>query len=420
MIRLASVNVAAVVGLALAVGCKFPYPADVPDDDGDGGAADGGTIDSHVRSGPIVANHQLADLVLGQPDFTTRARPPIGPTYLNEASGIGGHGRRLWVADQDPVHRVMAFEPLPSANGAAAAFAIGHPNLSEGGEPAVVTASTLFNPAGVVDTGTKLLVVDANRNRVLIWNSIPTLGTQPADLVLGQVSFDGASSGTGAGQLMSPNGIWSDGTKVVVADTGNHRVLIWRSFPTRNGQPADVVVGQATTGQVVDPSAPTASTLKSANWVASDGRRLVVSDWIWNRVLIWTTFPTTNGAPADIVIGQSDFTSAIAGGGVAGAEPVPSRFSFPQNVLLFDDALFVVDQTQERIVVFDPVPTATVADVSTATAVLGQPNPATVVLQQPTSGRSLQLSFYGAMAVVDDHLYVADRDRVLRFALDLQ
>ena len=30
--------------------------------------------------------------------------------------------------------------------------------------------------------------------------------------------------------------------RVIVADTNNDRVLIWNSFPTRNGQPADVVL----------------------------------------------------------------------------------------------------------------------------------------------------------------------------------
>jgi hypothetical protein len=32
--------------------------------------------------------------------------------------------------------------------------------------------------------------------------------------------------------------------KLIVADAWNHRVLIWNEFPTQNGQPADVVIGQ--------------------------------------------------------------------------------------------------------------------------------------------------------------------------------
>ena len=47
-----------------------------------------------------------------------------------------------------------------------------------------------------------------------------------------------------ASQMYAPRGVWTDGERVVVADTGNHRVLIWHSMPSADGAPADVVIGQ--------------------------------------------------------------------------------------------------------------------------------------------------------------------------------
>jgi hypothetical protein len=43
--------------------------------------------------------------------------------------------------------------------------------------------------------------------------------------------------------------------------------------------------------------------------VASDGSILAVADTSNNRILIWKSIPTTFGQPADIVLGQKDFTS---------------------------------------------------------------------------------------------------------------
>src|SRR5258706_13175850 len=43
--------------------------------------------------------------------------------------------------------------------------------------------------------------------------------------------------------------------------------------------------------------------------------RLMFADQQNNRVLIWNKVPTTNGAPADLVIGQADFVSGSANRG---------------------------------------------------------------------------------------------------------
>src|SRR5260221_14544868 len=87
--------------------------------------------------------------------------------------------------------------------------------------------------------------------------------------------------------------------------------------------PASVVIGQP---DFVSHSAnqglsnPTARTLSDTGgnmggiFVDSMGR-LLVSDNANNRVLIWNSIPTTNGAAANLVLGQPDFSSSTLNNG---------------------------------------------------------------------------------------------------------
>ncbi len=45
-------------------------------------------------------------------------------------------------------------------------------------------------------------------------------------------------------QMYAPRGVWIDRERLIVCDSGNHRVLIWNEIPKRDGTPADVVLGQ--------------------------------------------------------------------------------------------------------------------------------------------------------------------------------
>ena len=110
-----------------------------------------------------------------------------------------------------------------------ASTAVGQPNMTSrtynnGG----IGANTLYYPAGVYSDGTKLFVVDAKNNRVLIYNTIPTSNGASADVVVGQpdmASNTANNGGIGANTLSYPYGVYSDGTKLFVADTNNNRVL---------------------------------------------------------------------------------------------------------------------------------------------------------------------------------------------------
>ncbi len=146
----------------------------------------------------------------------------------------------------------------------------------------------LFNhPRSMASDGQRLLVTDGNNNRILIWTTLPDSNTPP-DLVLGQPDFDANSPGDGLHQLNWPGqiAVTSVGL-VVVADTFNDRLLVWREFPSSNAQPADLEIRH-----------------QDLRWpwgVWTDGARLVASSTGGRAVLIWNRIPATNaGAAPDL------------------------------------------------------------------------------------------------------------------------
>lgn len=153
----------------------------------------------------------------------------------------------------------------------------------------------LFNhPTAIVTDGTRLALADRNNNRVLIWNELPT-ANEESDLVLGQPDFTSNNPGTGADQMNWPVAMSVGGGKLLVADSYNDRILVWNSFPTQNGQPADFIL--------------TGSDFQGIEWpwgVWTDGTRLAVVNTPKGEVLIWNTFPTTPDQPADFKLTASE------------------------------------------------------------------------------------------------------------------
>ncbi|HRP46550.1 MAG TPA: hypothetical protein PLT07_03290 [Trueperaceae bacterium] len=196
--------------------------------------------------------------------------------------------------------------------------------------------------------GGRLIVADTSNNRVLIWDEVPTEIDTPADLVLGQPDLiSGASNAGGpvaANTLNHPCNVWSDGTRLVVADSYNNRVLIWNTFPTTDFADADIVLGQA--DFVGDVSASGAAGFDYPYSVDSNGNQLFVADANNNRVLVWSTFPTTTAQPADAVLGQVDFDATSASASATGLD-------YPAGVYVYGNRLFVADNDNSRYLIYE-------------------------------------------------------------------
>ena len=358
---------------------------------------------------------QAARLLIGQKTFTEQD-PTSTQGILGGVGGLAIANNMLFVADANPVgaaplnNRVLIYRGLdqitlpvnalvpqvnrcPACRGAAGTV-LGQTDFVKNELKTVPAASSMRSPSAVASDGTRLVVADTDNNRVLIWNSIPNNNAQPADIVLGQENFTTGLAPRGApGQRMrGPQGVWIQGQRLFICDSGHSRVLIWNSFPTRNTQPADVVLGQADFNTAIELDLsrtkidPKAENLVNPVSVSSDGQRLFVADLGQNRILIWNSIPTRNAQPADLVLGQPDFTSAVAnnseklcasnGINTDGKPAYPvtclATMDFPRSVISDGQRLFVADGGNDRVLVYNTMPTK---NGQAANVVLGQSTP---------------------------------------------
>lgn len=383
-------------------------------------------------------NGQAAWAVVGQSTFAAQ-NGTASQTTLGSVGGLAWAGGKLFVADSSRVgasinpsggnpqnNRVLIFNaagtggiPDPRSSvettgntqnsrcpvcGFPASLVLGQSDFTAT-SLASVSASSLRTPTAVASDGTYVAVADTDNNRVLIWNSIPGSNGQAANVVLGQPDFQTVQKFAGVrnNSLRGPQGVWIQNGKLFVADTQNHRVLIWNSIPTQNGQAADVVLGQKdfTSSQQPDPQQTTvtaaANRLFSPVSVTSDGVHLFVTDLGFNRVLIWNTIPASVDAPADIVVGQPDMQAAVANNSSAvcasnGTDSnnnprFPSRcertLNFPRYALADNKGrFFIADGGNDRVLVFNSIPSTNGA---AADHVLGQPDFQSDLVSDPSS-----------------------------------
>jgi hypothetical protein len=162
----------------------------------------------------------------------------------------------------------------------------------------------LFNhPGHIAGDGTRVLLADRNNNRVLVWLAPPGTNTPP-DLVLGQPDFTQNNPGTGRCQMNWPTAVsLASNGRLAVADANNDRLLLWHSYPTSNGAPADLAVGLR---QFPNPL-PGRPQLGWPWGVWTDGTRLVASATMGGALLFWNSWPTSDTTPPSFILTNSAF-----------------------------------------------------------------------------------------------------------------
>ncbi|OGQ90049.1 MAG: hypothetical protein A2289_13705 [Deltaproteobacteria bacterium RIFOXYA12_FULL_58_15] len=314
-------------------------------------------------------------IVLGQPDEFSNSDNSANPSASTLARPYQALivGSRFFVADSFN-HRVLIWNSIPTTNQEPADLVLGQPHMTSNAINAggAVSARTFNRPAWLQTDGTRLLVSDQGNHRVLIWNSLPTTNNQAADVVIGQpdMTSNMANNGgiSGASFVGATNSVVVDG-KLFVADLNNHRVLMWNSIPTTNFVAADLVLGQSdmTSGLENAGGAVSAQTMSWPTGVDSDGVRLYVADYRNSRVLIWNSIPTVDQQAADLVIGQPDFAANTANNGGIGAQSLRN----PQTAHSDGTRLYVGDTLNNRILIWNSIPNTHNA---AADEVMGQPD----------------------------------------------
>jgi hypothetical protein len=162
----------------------------------------------------------------------------------------------------------------------------------------------LFNhPHHVGGDGTRVLLADRNNNRVLVW-LVPPNPKTPPDLVLGQPDFLQNNPGTGLHQMNWPCAVsLASNGRLAIADTDNDRLLLWNSFPTSNGAPADLAVRLP---QFPNPT-PGRPPLGWPWGIWTDGARLVASATAGSALLFWSAWPAASNTPPAFILTNSAF-----------------------------------------------------------------------------------------------------------------
>ncbi|MEQ8276013.1 MAG: NHL repeat-containing protein [Deltaproteobacteria bacterium] len=322
----------------------------------------------------VATTDDVADLVFGQPDFTSDAAPsiaappasnqglPYNPPQLTASAltlrrprDVRVLGGRVLVADGDN-HRVLGYAPPYDAAPFEATLVIGQEDFEAHVANADgIGATSLQTPTALATRDDQLLVADAGNHRVLAFPVASLVdGTRPeAAEVFGQIDAIGHGinkSARSPGLLSNPTGVAHDGTHLWVVDRDHHRVVAYGE----DGEPAfalgqpDLSRGLANAGDE-----PSASTLASPTDVYADAERLIVADRNNHRVLIWSPPPTHNAAPADVVIGQRSFETNVANAGRGIELAGPDGLSAPEGIDYADGKLYVADTGNSRVVVFE-------------------------------------------------------------------
>ena len=291
-------------------------------------------------------------------------------------------------------------------NGMAARAVLGQKTFTAQDTPAPSTLPDLYRPgigqwllgaaSGVAYANGMLFVADSNNigatpsnNRVLIYYDVKKVvpdakasipvpsGPNPvlcpvctgvynyaygqAGTVLGQANFDSTDFGRTQSAMRTPSAVASDGKVLAVADTQNNRVLIWLKIPAQgqNNAPADVVVGNSDFTSVRLGALDNKSVLGPQGVWIQDGR-LFVSDTRNHRVMVWNSIPTKNDTPADFVLGQKDFsTTSEQFVGQTPVKAAANRLKNPVGVFSDGKRLYVADLGYNRVLIWNTIPTRT-------------------------------------------------------------
>ena len=290
--------------------------------------------------------NQSPDLVIGQEDLYS-SEPGLAADKLNWPVGVATNGQHLLVADTEN-NRVLIWNEFPTENGEPADLVLGAPDFTtRAGRPLPPLPDwekKYFEwPWDVFTDGIRVIITGTGVSNVLIWNSFPTENFQPADVVLTEETigtngtprcayFDGQHLLIGDytaektfvwnelpqsdnepydfvlwGELQFAWGVCVVDGKLLAA-TDRH-VFIWNEFPVGEDDRPDVILGQVDFGGGLNPQCTTATSLHPAyGGIAVAGDRLFVScGYTQNRVLIYNGIPDCNVTLADVVLGAPDF-----------------------------------------------------------------------------------------------------------------
>ena len=293
-----------------------------------------------------------AELVIGQPDFTTNTSG-LSATKMNNpiCVVIDGNGT-LWVSEYGNNRVTRWDDPDNLVNGDTADGVLGQPDFVT--NSAATSQNKFSGPAGIfVEANGTLWVSNFNIHRLLRFQNAATLPNgSNADLVIGQPDFVTGTAGLSATKMNNTNGVYVDWLgNLWVSEYTNRRVLKFNNASTLvNGDTADVVLGQP--DFITNTSNTTQNGMGNVRWLTGDvnGNLYVVQESN-NRISVFLQAATlANGANADYVIGQPDFTT-----GTGLNPPTQNSLRTPRGASVDNTGkkLWVTDWANNRVLRYD-------------------------------------------------------------------
>lgn len=364
----------------------------------------------------VIPNNAAANLVLGQTDFVSAIAPATPSSFSLDsptAIVIDPVTGKVFVADKDN-RRVLRYPNVASlGNGAGAEAVFGQARFS--------TRASVTDPGfsgelrGMFfDRRGRLWVADAQFNRVVMFEAASFRETNAyPDRVYGQPDFATTTSSVTASKMYYPEGVWVDTEdRLWVSEYGNNRVLRFDAISTKgNGAAADGVLGQNNFTTAIAGTGSSGIGGPVGITVTASGTLFVGTD---SRVLRFDHAALLgNGAGASGVLCQPDFATTTHGLSATQAD-------FPWGTWITpDDTLWVLDYSNHRALRFDNA--STKANGSAANAVVGQPD--FITKTTGTTSQKLNLFNWGLHPFVDGsgNLWIPDanNNRVLTFPPDI-
>jgi uncharacterized protein (TIGR03437 family) len=242
---------------------------------------------------------QAARAVLGQPSFSAR-ETGIAASAMTIQDG------RLYVADD--TGRVLTFDlsrvPGPKDNlpqrGAEWCSLCGFSPTGSVSQTVAAGSST------VSVFGKRLAAIDVRTHRILIWHDLTSSTANLAPDVTLNLSDPGTLN-VSESTIIDPVSVAIDGTHLFVGDAALHRILVWKSLPVSETQPADAVLGQPDFASRELSDTPRADTIWRPDAMVSDGVNLFVGDSRERRVLLFSAADTF--LPPESILNSASMTT---------------------------------------------------------------------------------------------------------------
>jgi YVTN family beta-propeller protein len=252
-------------------------------------------------------NNAIRAIAFGTNAVTTLAGQPVVPGSANAGGnaarfnapyGVAGDGTNLYIADtgNNEIRKAV----ISTGNVTTFAGSAGLPAITDG----TGAAARFFNPIAITSDGVNLYVADSNTIRKV------NIATSVVTTIAGSFGSTGSADGIGAAATFNtPQGLWSDGTNLYVADAQNNTI---RKVVIATGA-VTTIAGTANSPVFFLDAAGTAARFFQPAGLWGDGTNLYISDSGNNRIrkMNLTSLAVTTLAGSS-VSGTADGTGAAA------------------------------------------------------------------------------------------------------------